>query len=143
MANGCGTCQQPLHSCLGDRCHEQEEKSALLGLWVLKPLLSVDLPTWKGEPGPVHLRAGLNPWFVSLDLILVLLSTGPVSVSCWRPTDCLACLGSLVLKPEGVGTPSSTHWLTVSRAWVQSSGFLPYFTQEASSLPPHRASHVH
>lgn len=54
MVNVCGTCQQPLHSCLGDRCQWQGEKPALLGLRVLVPVLPIDLPTWKGEPGPVH-----------------------------------------------------------------------------------------
>jgi hypothetical protein len=56
---------------------------------------------------------GLAPGFVSLDLILVVLSTGHLSVPCWRPTDCLACLGSLVLQPS-VGTASSTGSLVSS-----------------------------
>lgn len=64
MVSGCGTCQQPPHSCLGDRCQQQEGKPALHELWVLVPLLPLDLPTGKGEPDPVHLTSWPNPWIL-------------------------------------------------------------------------------
>lgn len=106
MVNGYGTCQQPLHSCLGDRCQRQEEKSALLGLWVLVPLLPIDLPTWKGERGPVHLRAGPSPW-----ACFTRFNSGCIV---YRTSVCSLLEEPLVLQPQGAGTPSSTGSLVSS-----------------------------
>lgn len=148
MVSGCGTCRQPPHSCLGDRCQQQERKSALLGLWVLVPPLALDLPTRKGEPGPVHLTSWPIPWirFTSFssglavlhDLCLFFAGNLETAWPTWVPWSC-----SL----QDVGKPSSTFWLTGEliscRACAQSSGLLPYFTKEVVFFPPHSASVTH